>query len=128
MTLKEAPGAVRRGMKAAEKAAWLSKSPSHRVGAAIFKGTKLVSYGWNSRKSHPRSHTIQKGHHAEFAALMANWKYDLIGATIYVTRLTRGGNIGIAAPCKECRKLIEACGLKRVVFTNREGEVEEWRL
>lgn len=116
---------LRRGIKFARKAALMSNAPHHKVGAAIFSGNRLISIGWNSTKTHPSSKTRHKAHHAEFAALVGNYKYDLIGTTLFVTRVTPGGAISMAKPCDECQKVIKAAGIKKVYFTNHYGHIEK---
>lgn len=109
----------------ARKAALMSNAPHHKVGAAVFKGSRLISIGWNSTKTHPNSKTRHKAHHAEFSALIGNYKYDLMGSTIFVARVTPGGAISMAKPCDECQKIIGAAGVKKVYFTNHAGNVEK---
>lgn len=128
MKLLDAPRAIRRGMKAAEKAAMLSTSPCHRVGAALFRGNKLISIGFNSTKSHPRSSTLDGMHHAEFACLMGLWKYSIVGSVVFVLRLTRANRKGISKPCPECHKLLEMLGVKKVFYINKAGDVEGMKL
>jgi deoxycytidylate deaminase len=118
---------IQRGLKAAQKAA-LCSTGYHRVGAAVFKGKRMLSVGHNKPKTHPDSTTVQYGHHAEFACFIATYKYDLAGATIFVVRLTRGGRLGISKPCKECWSWIRAMGIKKVVYLDRNGNPVEERV
>lgn len=116
---------VKRGFRYAHKAALASQAPHYRVGAAIFSGPRLISVGWNSEKTHPSSSTRYKAHHAEFAAIVGNYKRDMIGATIFVVRITPSGKIGLAKPCPECQKFINAAGISKVFYTNFYGEMEK---
>lgn len=118
---------LERGMRAAIKAALLSGAEHHRVGAALFKGKALVSIGWNSKKTHPASLTRYKAHHAEFACLTGLYKTDLATTTIFVARITKGGNIGMSKPCDACSSLLRASGIKKVFYTNNKGEIERLR-
>ena len=43
------------------------------------------------------------------------------GSTIYVARLYRNGKQALAKPCSSCQKLIVAAGIKRVVYSTKEG-------
>lgn len=118
---------IQRGMRYAIKAALLSGAEHHRVGAAIFKGKSLISLGWNSTKTHPSSTTRYNAHHAEFDCLMGNYKHDLVGASIFVARITKGGHLGIAKPCPSCEAVIRAAGIKKVYYTNNAGSVDKLR-
>lgn len=116
---------IDRGLKYAEKAATLSNNEKFRVGAAIFRGKRLISMGWNNTwKTHPESKARFKACHAEFAAIQGNYKYDLIGATIYVVRITNANRRGMAKPCKYCEEVIAAAGIEQVIYTNQKGEPE----
>lgn len=106
----------------------LSCADEHKVGAALMKGKTLVGVGWNSTKTHPKSCTRYNGHHAEFACLIGPSKYAIVGATIFVARITRGGNLGISKPCDKCEEFLRAAGVRCAYYYNRNGEVEKMRL
>lgn len=106
------------------RASLLSEADHHKVGASVWKGRRLLSLGWNTTKTHPLSNTRYKAHHAEFSALIGNHKLDLVGATIFVTRLTPGGRLLMARPCQDCFEMIRAAGIARIFYTNENGEIE----
>lgn len=116
-----------RGLRTATKAARCSAN-NHRVGAALFKGRRLIAVGWNTLKTHPDSETFNQLQHAEFSCLMGQYKYDLVGALLYVVRLTRGGKPGISKPCAPCMDWIRACGLRKVIYLDHNGEPVEERV
>lgn len=137
--IDNAPKAIRRGMKVAYEMAMQSTSPCHKVGAAVYKGSRLISSGVNSRKTHPDSRTISNGQHAEFASLVnlhkhregptSTWNGNTLhGTTVFVIRLTRGLRVGISRPCDACYALLCAMGVKKVVFIDREGKIATVRL
>ena len=117
-----------RGFSWAKKAAECSTHPQYRVGAALYKGSRLISTGWNSTKTHSRSNGRRKGYHAEFSALIGSSKVDTAGATIYVTRVYKDGSFAIARPCKHCRKMLESAGVKTVWYTDRDGNFQKEKL
>ncbi len=118
---------LERGLKYAEKAAYLSSNDKFRVGAAIFRGRRLISMGWNNTwKTHPDSKARFQAVHAEFEAIKGNYKYDLIGATLYVVRLSNANRRGMAKPCKHCQEVIAASGIRNVVYTDQNGLAERW--
>ena len=68
----------------------------------------------------------QRSIHAEVNAII-NASRTVRGCTMYVTR----------APCRECRKVLSAAGIERVLFPSEEGSgestgvaptVDEWRV
>ena len=98
-----------------------SKSPLRfKLGAAIIKRGKLLGFGYNSYKTHPKfgSKDGFKTLHAEGAALYSAKKLgnDVRGATMIIYR--RGARN--SKPCEDCQKLIEEAGISKVIYTNYE--------
>lgn len=116
-----------RRMESAISAASLAECKTHKVGAAVFRGKALISLGWGSKRTHPLSKTFNCQQHAEFMALMGTWKFDLVGAVIYVARISSTG-LRLAKPCSKCEEVLRASGLKRVWYTNNAGELEAMSL
>jgi len=115
-----------RGFRYAVKAACLSGFRSHRVGAALFHKNKLIRMGWNRKKSHPLCPT-EHSQHAEFNLCVGLDKLVLSPRCIlYVARLTRTGDVGIAKPCEACQDFIRSVGIKRIFYTNQNGQLEEF--
>lgn len=111
----------------ASKQAKKSLHKQHKLGAVIVKGGRILSTGFNSMR--PSSLINTPTLHAEAAAVLKLLKYrrlaDLAGAEMYVTRFTRGGRIGLACPCDNCRSLLTSVGIKRVYYTTDDGGVEQ---
>lgn len=93
----------------------------HKLGAVIVKKNRVVSIGYNKpHKTHPRSNTRFKTVHAEFDAILASNKEDLKGATIYVLRVAKSG-LNLAKPFPCCMDLIKMVGIKKIIYSTREG-------
>ena len=106
-----------------------------RMGAVITKGRRILSVGHNEMRGYrkcPSKRRWVNSLHAEQAAILKLLNkgkiYELSGATIHVTRIKRDGNVGMARPCETCEELIRAVGIKRVIYTNDLGKVEEYRV
>lgn len=87
----------------------------------------LYATGFNKTKTHPAAaHTISGHIHAELAAIIQTKADELRGADLYSCRVMRasGERRGMARPCKNCMLLIRIAGIKRVYFTNANGEME----
>jgi len=112
-----------RGLKTAIFAAKYSKFYSHKVGAAVFIGSRLISIGYNQKKSHPRNQAIWS-RHAEFDSLIHLMGEDSSKAILFVARLTRSNKISCAKPCPTCCELITKLGIRRVFYTNYKGQLE----
>lgn len=94
-----------------------------RLAAALYKGNKLVSYGFNSTKSHPFQkrwayHPKAIYTHAEIDAIRNALKRDedLDRCTLYVARVVNG-QPALANPCDGCWSAIKAFGIKQVYWT-----------
>lgn len=113
-----------RGLRLALRAARLSGLTKYHVGAALFKKNRLISMGWNIRKTHPKCPT-SLSQHAEFNVMIGLSREEIRGATLFVARIGKGGSPRIAKPCDECRKFLSMLNLGRIFYTNRSGELEE---
>lgn len=117
-------------IRIASKQALKSKFEQHRLGAVIVKGNRILATGYNERRYSKiiGSPTL----HAEAAAILKLLKEnrlgDLAGATMYVSRFTRGGRIGLAHPCQACLDLINSVGINRVCYTTDDQGVATLKL
>jgi len=107
----------------AQKEALKSSFQQHRLGAVLVKNGNILATGHNALRP---SKTIGTSTlHAEAAAIKkllerGDFK-GLAGSTLFVTRFTRGGRIGLAAPCNACMDLITSVGIRRVLFSTLDG-------
>lgn len=106
----------------------------YRVGAAIYKNSRLISIGWNSKKTDPKCKNTYHFAHAEFhAAIRAirkiDPKYDnlrgspLKGYKIYIARIGRSGGLKMSKPCSACQDFLKNIGIKKVCYTNKHEEI-----
>jgi deoxycytidylate deaminase len=117
-------------IRLAEKQAKKSTFMRHRLGAVITKGNRVLSTGYNEIRY---SKVLGKPTvHAEEAAVLKLLKRghqtDLVGSSIYVTRFTKGGNIGCAMPCVRCRSLLRSVGVVRAFYSDDGGDTKELML
>lgn len=62
--------------------------------------------------------------HAEVAALKAVPDgISLKNATMYVARISKGGNAAMSAPCEACQKALKIAGVRKVCYTI-DGSIE----
>ena len=104
------------------------------LAAVIVKGGSVVSVGINRPKMNSYVHFYGNHEncgsvHAEIDAIFrARRKVDLRGSKMYVARLTKRGQVGLAMPCKMCRRALQRYGIKRVYYTVDENTHAEMRL
>ncbi len=102
-----------------------SKSPfdRYKLGATIVKGGRILSTGYNELRYN--RFIGEPTLHAEEASIVKllrdNRLHDLAGSELYVTRITRGGNVACSYPCSRCYDLIRSVGITRIHFIGRNG-------
>ncbi len=93
----------------------LKSSHNFRLGAVVYKGKRVINQGFNkARKTHTMSKHPYSTIHAEVDAIIGVRKHDLVGASIYIHRLLRTGEAGLAKPCRYCMSLLEDVGIEKV--------------
>lgn len=115
---------IDKGIQVAEQAALESDCPTYRVGAALLRKNRVVSFGRNYyKKSHTKSRTRWNGIHAEFNCLHGLNPENIRNCTIFVVRIAPQGNRAMARPCDDCRDLLKRYGIRVFYYTNSHGEV-----
>jgi cytidine deaminase len=85
----------------------------HRIGAVAVRSDGTIVHASNGVAPQPTPK-----HHAE--ARLAK-KLD-VGAVVYVVRIKRNGEYGLARPCARCRAVLAAHGVTLVYYTMNDGE------
>lgn len=100
----------------------------------VFDGTRLVSIGTNSRKTHPlnldfeyvsRKHKKISGvvgTHSELKATLKAGMSKCRGLTLVNTRVNRNGRLDNSRPCRGCMDMIRKLGFNEVFYTDGEGK------
>lgn len=121
-------GILRRVLQEAEN----SEHHIYRLGAVIFKGSRILGSGHNSFRSSNIPEKYKKYPHtlhAEQAAIYSvnDWN-TLKGASIVVIRLNKSGNLSKGYPCKYCLNTIRFVGIKNLYYSNRLGEIVKQKI
>lgn len=113
----------------------LSTFNTQKMGAIITKGGRILSSGHNKRRGYTKYYTRgawKDSLHAERDAiikLLSKGRADqLVGSTIYVTRLMADGSLGMSKPCALCEELIRKVGIKKVVYTSRSEDTVIYKI
>ena len=94
------------------------KSPHEfKHGCVIVKGSRIISKGYNSNKTHTKAPCPFKTIHAESHALLSIKRSKTMGATAYVYRGTKDGLNADSKPCIYCESMLRSAGIKKVYFT-----------
>lgn len=93
--------------------------------AAIYKKNKLISIGFNCKKTHPK--VIKYGYpypvaiHAETLSVIRGKLENYKGFELFVIRISNENKIVLSRPCSFCEKLIKLMQFDRVYFSNENG-------
>ena len=95
--------------------------------SALVKGGKVISYGecnlsGNSKYSQVRGRSC----HSEisvlkFGKIEKKTRRQISKYTIWNIRWDKNGNIVNSKPCLNCQRILLNIGIKKVVFSNKEG-------
>lgn len=114
-----------------------NKTRGRLVAAVVYKN-QIISYGFNSKKSHPFVIPFQKNKdaiylHAETDAIKNALKMvsveQLSKCDLYVIRAKQTSPTnktmvyGISKPCNGCSKCINTFGLRSVIYSTDVGEL-----
>lgn len=88
------------------------------VGAIVIRGGAVLSTAFNIMST-------SRDKHAEKRALKPH--LDLKGATLIVVRVTAGQGEKMSMPCSNCQEAIKRAGIGKVVYIDRDGEVQIYR-
>jgi deoxycytidylate deaminase len=61
--------------------------------------------------------------HAEMNVL----RWSRPGDTLIVYRFKKDGSPTMAKPCSDCRRMIITCGIKKVTYTDWEGNLHSYK-
>ena len=115
-----------RALSLALKEAEKSKE-RHKIGAVIFKGSKIISSGHNSlrgcSKIPEKYKRFPHSLHAEQCAILNTTPEKCKRASIIVVRINRKGNLLLAKPCKYCMASLDYVGIKHIYYSNNKGEI-----
>ena len=98
------------------------------LAALLMRSHRVISYGWNSYTTHPKSNTKYKFCHAEFDAILGVDADKLRNATLYVARVGYDGRAKIlfAKPCSHCQELIMRANIKYAYYTVDDYSYAKW--
>jgi len=119
-----------------------TKSPLQRArhGCVIRCNGDTLSVGYNHYRSHSKNkllenrvtchaeihaiHNVISRHKMHIDYLTPNIKKKFRSCTLYVVRLDRFEKTAMSAPCKHCLSIMKQCGIKRVVYSDDDGNFQ----
>jgi len=105
-----------------------------RHGAVLVKGSSIrnvscnkqrhCSFGTRFRAPDCGDATL----HAELGAILGVDRGVTRGSTVYVARINKEGEAKISKPCPMCQNAMKHVGVRRVVYTDKDGDIVSMRL
>ena len=118
----------------ATKVAEQSDYGKFRHGAVLVKGSSVRNVSCNKQrhchfgKRFRDPHTGNATLHAELGVILGMDRTKTQGATVYVARINSDGDRRMSKPCSMCEAAMRHVGVKKVVYTDRDGTIESMRL
>ena len=123
--------------KAAKSVSELSDFKQQHIGAVAVYRHKIISSGFNSRKTNPTQKRLNIYRfnadtpatvHAELSCLLPllNRKdIDFSNISLYVYREYKNGELALARPCASCEALIRSLGIRNIYYTGNQSYISE---
>ena len=118
----------------ASRIAQQTEFKEYKHGAVLVRGGTVLNTSCNKNKYKAWANRFRKKQrgqatlHAEIGAILGLDRSITEGATIYVVRVGRDKHLRNSKPCPMCEAAMQFVGIKRVIYSNSVGDLEEIRL
>lgn len=109
------------------------KNIRERVGAVIFKQSRIISSGHNDLRQnnlnmHYRQPEENSIHAEESACINYGSLCDLKGSSILVIRINKKSELRLARPCDNCMNILKTLKFKDIYYSTNNGTIEHEKL
>ena len=124
----------RRYIELAMRVAAQSDFKEYRHGAVLVRGGSVVNTSCNKNKYRSWGNRFRKRqighatHHAELGCVLGLDRSITEGATMYVVRIGKSGVLRNSKPCPMCEAALEYVGIKKVIYSDENGEIQSMRI
>ena len=124
----------KRYISLAKKIAEQSDYGKFRHGAVLVRGSSVRNMACNKHrhcnfgKRFREANTGTATLHAELGAILGMDRSVTQGATVYTARVNKEGHSRMSKPCPMCENAMRHVGIRRVIYTDRNGRIESMRL
>lgn len=128
---------IKHYLELAKNACSYSDFNKTKLGAVVVYKNRAISVGWNlGNKTHPlqkefnhlrgydtEASNVNNTLHAEFHALIKirHMDIDWKKVSVFVYRLKKAGEKGLARPCKACEGFMRELGICQVYYSTENG-------
>ena len=116
-------GRHRRYLETARRVAEESEFPDYRHGALLVRGGSILNSAYNKNNHIGWANKFRNKdcghatHHAELGAILGMAREKTTGATVYVARIGRTGELKMSKPCEMCQQVLAHVGVKKVYYS-----------
>jgi tRNA(Arg) A34 adenosine deaminase TadA len=98
---------------------------SYRLAAALLRRGQIIKVKTNTYKTHPelKKFTEWPFMHAESNCIISHGIDNCAGMEICVVRTLKNGTLNMAKPCEICTALMKKAGIKRIHYTDWDGQL-----
>ena len=123
-----------RYIELAARIAQQTEFKEYKHGAVLVRAGAVINTSCNKNKYKAWANQFrkkQRGHatvHAEIGAILGLDRSVTEGATIYVVRVVKCGDLKNSKPCPMCEAAMQYVGIKKVVYSSEDGKIETMRI
>lgn len=116
-------GRHKRYMVLAARMANSSSNEDYRHGALLLRGSNIIGLSTNKNRHASFGNRFRQRncghatHHAELGCVLGLDRKKTMGATMYVCRIGKGGELRLSKPCDMCAAVLRHVGVKRVFYS-----------
>ena len=124
----------RRHLDLAKRVAHNSSFEDYRHGAVLARGKSVINASANKNSYKSWGQRFRHGgcgyatQHAELGCILGVDRSLTQGATVYVARIGKLGDLRYSKPCPMCQSAMKHVGIREVIYTVNEEEVGRLRL
>jgi len=98
------------------------------LASIIVRRNTVISVGFNSRKTHPKTNTPFRNLHSEADCILGVDQRYLEGSSMFVARVgfNNRNKVLMSQPCEYCQAIIFGSGLRDCYFTIDESSIGYW--
>lgn len=125
---------TKRYLKLAQNVASNSNYGKLRHGALLIKGGSIINTAFNKDKFSSFGERFRDSdygpatHHAELSCISGICRSKTNGASIFVVRINKKGQLRLSKPCSMCHQALKHAGIKKVYYSTNDGSIEMYKL
>lgn len=100
----------------------------HKLSAVLLYKGRPINFGFNSLRTDPKikKYSQVKAMHAEMSVIFGVKNKEILKhCTMVIFREDREGNPAMAKSCDSCETIMREYGIKKVIYSTKDGWIKE---